>query len=64
MNRAVGTKRHTVYATCLLYIHGSSTAIQTLVEVLRIEMALKLNNSDAGGGIHNKFFHESSQKKT
>lgn len=38
--------------------------IQTLVEALRIEFALKLNNSDTGGGIHNEFFlHEAYSKK-
>jgi len=26
-------------------------------------MALKLNYSDAGGGIHNEIFHEASKKK-
>lgn len=41
-----------------------SAAIQTLVEVLRIEMALRLNNSDAGGGIHNECFHEAGKKKS
>lgn len=38
--------------------------MQTLVEALRIEMALMLNNSDTGGGIHNEFFlHKAYSKK-
>lgn len=52
----MGIRKH---ICCLLYTSDSSAAIQTL----RIEMALKLNNSDEGGGIHNEFFHEGLKKK-
>lgn len=41
---------------CSLYTYGPSAAMQTPLEVLRIEMALKLNNSDAVGGIHDIFY--------
>lgn len=37
--------------------------MQTLLEALRIEMALKLNNSDAGGGIHVIFYEGLKKKK-